>query len=329
MKRMITLLAALALIITAFSGCAQSSNESGKVRLVLDWAPNTNHTGFYVAQAKGYYEEVGLEVEIQQPPESGAVTLLAAGNAEYAITFQEEMGPAIAKNDPLPIHAVAAIINHNTSGIVSLKESGITSPKDLMGKRLSAWESPLVSGIVGTIVENDGGDFSQVEVVSSTVTDVVSALQADIDAVWIYYAWDGIATQVAGLDTNYFSFGEADGLFDFYTPVLAVNDSYAERSPEEVDKFMAATAKGFQYAMENPEEAAAILVEQVPELDGEMVLASQIWLADQYQSDAPYWGYIDEARWKNFYDWMYEQKLLENPLGEKGFTNQHLPGAKG
>ena len=107
------------------------SIEKEKVTVVLDWTPNTNHTGMYVALEKGYYEDSGLDVEIIQPPEGGALSLVAANKAQFAVTFQEEIGPALAAENALPVTAIATIIDHNLSGIISLKEKGIDSPKKI------------------------------------------------------------------------------------------------------------------------------------------------------------------------------------------------------
>ncbi|MCL2271154.1 MAG: ABC transporter substrate-binding protein, partial [Treponema sp.] len=111
-------------VMAVLIGCSGKKADANLVRLVLDWTPNTNHTGLYVALEKGWFAEEGLSVQIIQPPEDGALALLGSGNVEFAIDFQETMGPAIAKaRDALPIQAVAAIISHNTSGIMSLSAS--------------------------------------------------------------------------------------------------------------------------------------------------------------------------------------------------------------
>jgi hypothetical protein len=92
------------------------------------------------------------------------------------------------------------IISHNTSGIMSLASGGIGRPRDLAGKRFASWETPLVSAVIRTIVEGDGGDFSQVKMIPNAATDAFSALETDVDAIWIYYAWDGIAAELRGLE---------------------------------------------------------------------------------------------------------------------------------
>ncbi|MBP3911976.1 MAG: ABC transporter substrate-binding protein [Niameybacter sp.] len=324
MKRKLMSMLMAGLLAFGMVGCSASKADNN-VTVVLDWVPNTNHTGLYVALEKGFYKDLGLNVEIMQPPEGGALSLVAAGKAEFAVSFQEEIGPALTSENPLPVVAVASIIDHNVSGIISLKEKGIDSPSKLEGKRYASWDTPFERAILTNIVEGDGGDFSKVELIPNTVTDVISALQTDIDAVWVYYGWDGIATELAGLDTNYIAFRDINPVFDFYTPVLASGTKYLEENEEEAKKFLEATAKGYEYAIANPEEAAEILVKHAPEVDLELAKASQAFLANEYQAEKASWGTIDETRWTTFYDWMYEEGLIGADLGSQGFTNAYLP----
>lgn len=324
MKRKLMSMLMAGLLAFGMVGCSASEADNN-VTVVLDWVPNTNHTGLYVALEKGFYKDLGLNVEIMQPPEGGALSLVAAGKAEFAVSFQEEIGPALTSENPLPVVAVASIIDHNVSGIISLKEKGIDSPSKLEGKRYASWDTPFERAILTNIVEGDGGDFSKVELIPNTVTDVISALQTDIDAVWVYYGWDGIATELAGLDTNYIAFRDINPVFDFYTPVLASGTKYLEENEEEAKKFLEATAKGYEYAIANPEEAAEILVKHAPEVDLELAKASQAFLANEYQAEKASWGTIDETRWTTFYDWMYEEGLIGADLGNQGFTNAYLP----
>ena len=304
----------------------QENKENEKLRIVLDWTPNTNHTGLYVAQSKGFFAEQGLEVEILQPPEGGAETLVGGGGAEFGISFQDTLAPNNASENPIPVTAVAALIQHNTSGIISLKEDGIDTPAKMAGRTYATWDMPIEQAIIKKIVEDDGGKFDDINLVPSTATDVITALQTDIDAVWIFYAWDGIATKIKGLETNYLNFADYGKELDYYSPVLIVNNEFAKTNPETVKKALTAIKKGYEYAIENPEDAAQILLEVAPELDSEIVLESQKWLADQYVADAEKWGYIDQARWDAFYGWLFENSLVENEiLDGAGFTNEYLP----
>lgn len=138
MKKLMKSLLAAACIVT-LSGCGSqtSTEETKEVTLVLDYVPNTNHTGIYVAQNKGYFEEEGLKVNIIEPGDNNtSAALVAAGKGQFGISYQEDVTYALTAEEPMPIKAIATIIQHNTSGFVTLKDSDITSPKDFEGKTM-------------------------------------------------------------------------------------------------------------------------------------------------------------------------------------------------
>lgn len=307
------------------TGSAPASGDLKKITFALDWTPNTNHTGIYVAQKKGYYKDAGLDVEILQAPENGADPLVAAGDAQFGVSFQDTMAAYVSGDAVLPVTTVAAIIQHNTSGIISMKDKGITSPAKMAGHTYATWEMPIEQGVIQRCVEADGGDFSLVEMVPSTVTDEVSALSTDqVDSIWIYWAWAGEKCKLAGLDTNYFAFADIDAVFDYYTPVIIANNDLIESDPETVKAFMDATRAGYEDCIKDPDGAAEILLEAAPELEGELVRASQAYLADQYQADASSWGEIDSARWDAFFAWVSEQGFAPKIEPGAGMTTEFI-----
>jgi ABC-type nitrate/sulfonate/bicarbonate transport system substrate-binding protein len=241
------------------------------------------------------------------------------------VSFQENVASALTADSPLPVTAVAALIQHNTSGIISLKKNNITSPKDMVGHSYASWNTPIEKAILKDVIEKDGGDFSKVKMIYNSATDVVTALQTNIDTVWIYYAWDGIATEVKGLETNYFAFQDMNPALDFYTPLLIANDSFLKEHPDQAKAFLKAARLGYEYSIEHPEEAAAILCEYALETDKEIATASQKYLAKQYKAEVERWGEFDQKRWDAFYDWLYENKVITKEIPDgKGFTNDYL-----
>lgn len=296
------------------------------ITMVLDWTPNTNHTGLYVAKELGFYEEAGFEVEIVQPPEDGSAILVAANKAEFGITAQDTTAAAFITDSPLPITTVATILQHNTSGILSAKGNGLDTPRGMEDKTYATWDIPVEQAMIRALVEADGGDHTKINMVPSMVTDVMTALQTNIDAIWVYYAWDGIAAEVQGFETDYLDFGQLVPELDFYTPTIIASDAYVEANPERVEAFLLATKLGYEYAIENPEAAAEILLQHAPELDADIVLASQIWIADQYKAEVEQWGYMDVERWDAFYFWLEENELVDSAVTSgMGMTNEYLP----
>lgn len=314
-------------------GAAGDTGGDGRreVTLVLDWTPNTNHAGIYVAQAEGYYEEAGLDVEIVQPGESGSLPALASGQAEFAVSVQEQLIPARAQD--VPAVSVAAILQHNTSSLAALADRGITRPADLAGHRYGGFGGDLERELIETLVECDGGDPSAVEFVEVGNVDYrVGMEDGHYDFVWIFDGWDGIRLeQIEGVEITTIRFRDhLDCIPDWYTPLLAASEEVIADDPELVAAFVEATARGYEYAAEHPQEAAAILLEAAPELDPELVEASMDLLADEYQADAPQWGWQDERVWRDFEAFLRRSGLVDEQIDvEAAYTNEFLPDRSG
>ena len=318
---------------TAFIGCSKQTEEKGNteetktlepVKVMLDWVPNTNHTGLYVAKAKGWYEEQGLDVEIIQPAEGGTAQLIASGQAEFGISYQEEV--TYARANQLPVVSIAAIIQHNTSGFASPKGKNIVSPKDFEGKKYGGWGSPIEKAVIQSIMEKDGADVEKVEFVSVGATDFFTVTERDVDFEWIYYGWTGIEAELRNFPINYIEVREIAPELDFYTPVIIVNEQYIEEHSDVIERFMEATTKGYEFAISHPEEAAQDLLDQIPGMNSELVKRSQIWLSEKYQDDAEQWGVQKEQVWHNYAKWMTDHQLIPEMIDvQKTFTNDFLP----
>ena len=336
-KKLILILLSFALLIGLASCNEEDSSadnknngELKKITFALDWTPNTNHTGLYVAKEKGWYEEAGLDVDIVFIEDSASATLCATGKAQFAIEAQDTLAAALVGDEPLGITAVAAILQHNTSGIMSRKGDGIDVPQGLMDKTYATWDSPIELAMLKNLVENDGGDFSKVKLVPNNFVDEPGALAAkQTDAIWVFYGWGAINADVQNFDYDFFFFKDLNSVFDYYTPVIIANNEFLESDPETAKAFLAATRKGYEYAMQNPAEAADILIksDNTGSLKGseELVKKSQEWLATSYIADAEQWGYIDPARWDGFYSWLYDNNLIDTSLpAGTGFSNEYL-----
>lgn len=313
-------------------GCVPKDEKKGyssdlkKITVVLDYTPNTNHTGLYVAKDNGYYKEQGLDVDIVQPPENGAATLVATDKADFGVSYQEEITYARTAKDILPIKAIAAVIQHNTSGFASPVDKNIKSPKDFEGKTYGGWGAEAERAVIKSVMEQDGADFSKLKVVDIGTDDFLTATKKNIDFAWVFEGWTVIEAKLHNQELNYIPVNSLNKNLDYYTPVIMTSDNKIKNDPELVKKFMAATAKGYQFAIDNPDKSAEILMKNAPELDKKLVVESQKFLSKKYKDDAPRWGVMKDEVWKNYADFMKSNNLIEKDLKlEDAFTNEFLP----
>ncbi|GGE23742.1 ABC transporter substrate-binding protein [Streptococcus himalayensis] len=319
------MIAAVACLFLAACGNGKQASGAKKVDFILDWTPNTNHTGLYVAKEKGYFTAAGVDVDIKLPPEDSSSDLVINGKAPFAISFQDSMAKKLEKGAEMT--AVAAIVEHNTSGIISKSATGIMKPRDLVGKTYGTWNDPIELAMVETLVKAQGGDFEKVKKVPNTDSNSITPIEnGSFDAAWIYYGWDGILAKSQGIETNFFYMTDYAKELDYYSPVIIANNTYLKEHKEEARAVIQAIKKGYQYAMEHPKEAADILIKHAPELEKErkFVEESQSYLSKQYAENKEKWGRFDANRWNAFYDWAKDKGVLTKDLTDIGFSNEFV-----
>jgi ABC-type nitrate/sulfonate/bicarbonate transport system substrate-binding protein len=300
--------------------------EKQEVIMMLDWVPNTNHTGIFVAQDQGYFQEAGLEVTIIEPGEVYAEQAVSGGAADFGISFQEQL--TIARSNGIPLVSIAAIIQHNTSAFASRGELDLTFPREWGGLQYGAFGSPFEEPTLRVLMECDGGDFDQLEVVDTGFADPLVLLSENqIDLAWIFYAWQGIQAEQQGIDLNLVMLSEwFECIPDYYTPILITSETTIQEQPEVVRSFVGAIARGYEYAIGAPEAAAQILLNSAPELDPNLVSSSQAWISQQYQADAPRWGEQRVQVWERYTAWMVENGIIKESIdAQAAMTNEFLP----
>lgn len=317
-----------ALLAGCASGAAPAAEdgEPTPVTLMLDWVPNTNHTGLYVAQEKGYFEEAGLAVDIVEPGEVYAEQAVTGGAADFGVSFQEQV--TLNRADEGDLVSIAAIMQHNTSGFASPAALGVESPADWEGLRYGSFSSPFEEPTLQGLMACAGADFDRLEVVDIGFADPLAMLaEGQVDITWIYEAWEGAQADQQGVDIDVVRMSDYfDCIPDYYSPILIASESTIAERPEVVEAFVGAVARGYEYAVDNPDEAADILLEAVPELDEATVRESQAWISPRYQADAAQWGLQDQAVWEGYSSWMADNGIIAEPIdAAAAFTNAFLP----
>ncbi|PGZ94724.1 ABC transporter substrate-binding protein [Bacillus pseudomycoides] len=327
MKKGLKILLAASLLFS-FAGCSadkKAESKEKKVTVVLDWFPNTNHTGLYVAKTKDYYKKQGLDVEIIQPGDNTSVEqMVASGKADFGVSYQENV--TIAREEDVPVVSIGAIIQHNTSAFASLKKDNITSPKAFEGKRYGGWGGPAEEATIKTVMAKNQADYSKVQNVVLGQTDFFKSIGRDADFEWIYYGWDGIEAKRQGIELNTIMLKDLDPALDYYSPVIITSEKHAKQDKDFVKKFMKATTDGYNFAIKEPKEAADILIQNVPDINKELVQESQQWLSTKYQDDAKAWGVQKEEVWSNYMNFLYDNKVIKKKIDvNEAFTNEFLP----
>jgi ABC-type nitrate/sulfonate/bicarbonate transport system substrate-binding protein len=295
---------------------------------MLGWTPNTNYTGIYVAREMGWYEEAGLNVEIVLPGQSDVHKVVGAGSADFGFSYQE--GTTFARNEGVPVVSIAAIIQHNTSGFASRSGAGVQTPTDMAGKRYGSFGSPIEYPTVDLLMQCEGASAESVEFIDIGWADFLSVTEAErVDFVWIFYGWAGIDAEVKGVELDIIMLKDyLDCIPDYYTPTLITSEAMIADDPEAVRAFVETTARGYEFAIENPTEAADILLAANPDLDADLVRTSQAWLSKEYQAGAPQWGIQTGEIWQGYADFLIENGIIESFDAESAYTNEFLPERK-
>ncbi len=315
------------------TACAAQPSAAGTptpptpITVMLDWTPNVNHTGLFAAEKQGYFAEQGLAVNLIQPGEVYAEQAVATGAADFGISSQEYLTLARAK-DGVPLVSIAAILQHNTSGFAARAGEGVTSPQNWAGLRYGSFGSPFEAPTLQALMACAGGAARPAQIIETGFTSSLALLsEKKIDFAWIFYGTDGIAAAQQGLALEVLMMEDyRECIPDYYTPVLITSEDTLAKRPEVARAFLAAVSKGYAFAIEKPDEAAAILHDAAPETDIAVLNASQAWLSPRYQAEAARWGAQQSSVWENYGAWMLKQGLIEKPLdASQAFTNEFLP----
>lgn len=295
------------------------------LRLALDWTPNVNHIGLFVAKELGFYQEVGIDLTLVSPLEDDYQTTpgkkLELRTVDMAIAPFETVISLQNKENKVNAIAVYALLQEDISSIATLSSTGINRPKDLDCTLYASYKARYEDHIVQQLIKNDGGKGEMKITYPEKLGIWNTLLEGSADATWIFDNWEGIEAQHKGIDLTTFSLANF-GIPYGYSPVILSTQEQLEEKPEGFARFLAATRKGYQFCMENKEQAAVILHPFLTDYDQQNVPLS---LA--LEETIPYFGSgeMKPERVQTFLNWLVTNNL-ENEiiLTQTLFTNDLL-----
>jgi ABC-type nitrate/sulfonate/bicarbonate transport system substrate-binding protein len=296
---------------------SQAPDELQTVTLQLDWTPNTNHTGFYAADALGCYAEAGLDLEVLPFADTIADTIVGAGQADFGISFHSSV--ALSGPAGTPLVAVAAVLQKTAEAIaVKADRDDLASPRDLDGKVYAGFGGPAEAPLLRSIIQADGGtgEFESV-VLTTSAYDAVYSGQADFTIT--FTLWEGIQATLAGEPVKYFQYDDY-GLPNQYSVMLVTSQDRVREDPETVRAFLEASRKGWDYAAANPDAAAQLLIDANPDVfeDPELVLRSAREMAEggYLLAEDGHWGAIDPAVFAGFAGFLFDAGIVAGEDGD-------------
>lgn len=321
MKRYICLLLVMIFCVSLLAGCGEKKNETSAPRemnVVLDWYPNALHAFIYTAIERGYYAEEGLDVKIQFPAnENDALSLVAAGKAEIGLYYEHDIIQAVA-NQNVKVKSIGAVVQSPLNVILSLKDRGITSPKELAGKTVGYAGTALSEALVKTMMDYCGEDPENINLVNVGFELMSAMTTNNVDAtIGCLVNHEVPQLEEEGFEVNYFLVNEY-GIPNYYEAVFLANNEMIEKEPEVLAGFLRASARGFEDFQKDPDACLEILLknqneENFPLSPSVEKKSCETLLPLMETADAAFLSQT-ESNWQENIDWMLANNLIDQSV---------------
>jgi putative hydroxymethylpyrimidine transport system substrate-binding protein len=331
MKPRAAFIAYLLVFVLGLAACGEKSEEvngtAEPFSLTLDFYPNPDHAGIYMAQKLGYFEQAGLDVTIQTPSDPAApIKHVAAGRTDLAISYEPEV--VLANEQSLDVIAVAALVDQPLTSMIWLKKSGIKGIGDLRGKTIATAGIPYQDAYLKTILARANLSPEDVKAVNVGYGLLPAIVGGRAEAMLGGFRnVEGVDLRLRGKDPVVMPVDQL-GVPTYDELVLVAQRERLEEDPEAIRLFIAALARGTAAAVERPNAALDALLEANRDLDPKLTraeLAATLPLLEPAPG-RPF-GYMDPGRWKTFVGWMRDNGLISSlPPPDELLSNAYLPG---
>jgi putative hydroxymethylpyrimidine transport system substrate-binding protein len=301
--------------------------EPDSLELMLDFFVNPDHAGIYMGLQNGHFEGAGLDVTPRVPSDPAApIKLVASGEADLAVSYEPEV--LLARDQGLPVVAVAAIVPEPLTSLISLPDAEIADPSDLGGTTIATAGIPYQDAFIGRILRDARIPADDVKQVSVGLGLEQAVLSGRADAMLGGFKnIEGVSLAERGENPRVVPVDQL-GIPTYDELVLVASSEQIEEDPEPIRLFIAALERGTEDAVDDPAAATEAVLEAGDGLDPKLTRAEiaktlPLLLPGGKQ---PY-GYMDEAEWNEFGGFLADEGFIKaRPEPGDGFTNELLPG---
>tara|TARA_Y100001978_G_C23612689_1_gene394367 strand:+ start:145 stop:1050 length:906 start_codon:yes stop_codon:yes gene_type:complete len=294
------------------------NNNNIKLKLALDWTPNINHIGFYVAKEKGFFKELNIDVEIISPETDNykysPAKKIELYLADIALCPTESIISFRTKKKPFKLYALATIFQRDISAIAVVKSNNIKSPKDLDGRSYASYGARYEDLIVRQLIKNDGGK-GNVKIYYPERLGVWNTVANNkYDSTWVFLNWEGIEKP----NLRYFKLSDFNIPYS-YSPLITTSSKLIREKKDSIKMFLKATKKGFIYSVNNVQESSEILYKYLSEDDKKINLKNALNFSRKYFGGQESFGKINENVFSEFIQWLNLNKIEKIDFDTKDF----------
>jgi len=302
-----------------------------QVTLMFGFTPNVGYAPFYVAAAKGFYAEEGLNVSFQHTTEGGVGVIKTLGGGKAEFGYAGDSTVITARAQGVDMVAVQRIIQKTLFGVYSKEELNITEPHDLIGKKV-AFPAPVGPPITvfKIILAKSGINFTEIEPLYVGGAIISTHLAGDADAFMAYLPQKVIAESISGTKMNEISASNYTTMGRTY---LFTTEKMIKEHPDIVRKFVRATQRGLEYAVLHPEEAVDAFIKYNPDAAEKRQLHLAIWKAmvergfDRDAQGNPIFHLPSEDDWAEKQEQMFKVGAIDKKTDvSKMFTDEFVKG---
>jgi putative hydroxymethylpyrimidine transport system substrate-binding protein len=329
--------AVLAVLALAMAGCGRKDEPAAgdpapapeRMRVVLDYFPNADHAGLYLAQANGEYERAGLDVEFQAPSDPAApLGLLQAGRADLAISYQPEL--LLARDQGADLVSIGALVQAPLTSLISVGRDPVRDPEDLRGKTVGTAGIPYQSAYLQSILEDADVDPQTVREINVGFNLTPAMLSGRVDAtLGSFWNYEGVDLRRRGRNPQVLRMEELGVPTYNELIVVARREDLTEEGSGRMRRFMLATTRGHEALRQEPDSGVPPLLDADRGLERglqrEVIRATlPVFFPDDEQRP---FGWQDPAAWTRYGDWMLDRGLVrQRPVTADAMTNELLPG---